>query len=110
MRALAWVGLALAAGLVFCLNGYAFVIYQLVECDALDGRGIAGDGRLATMCGRDDSLASVGFWVFVVAGLASLAGLVLSWRRPGVGIRVLGTALLVLAPVLAYVVLALATP
>ena len=101
-----WIGLALAAGLAFGLNGYAFVLYELVECDALDGSGIAGDGRLATMCGRDNSLASVGFWVFVAVGVASLAGLVACWRRGGVPARVLGLALLLLAPVVAYLVLA----
>jgi hypothetical protein len=99
-------GLALALGVAFGLNGYAFVLYQLVECDALDGRGIAGDGRLAAMCGRDDSLASVGFWVFAAVGVASLAGLVACWRRGGVPARLLGLALLPLAPVVAYLVLA----
>ena len=107
---LRWVGLALAAALAFLLNGYAFVLYELVQCDALDGSGIAGDGRLATMCGRDDSLASVGFWVFVLAGLVSMFGLVACWRRGAAPARVLGVALLLVTPAVAYVALALVTP
>lgn len=113
MRAtiMGWLGLGLAAVLAFFLNAYAFVIYELVQCDALDGSGIAGDGRLATMCGRDDSLASVGFWVFVAAGIASLAGLVVWWRRSaGVAGKVVGCAIVVVAPVATYLVLALVTP
>jgi hypothetical protein len=99
-----------ATAVAVMLDGYAFVLYELVQCDALDGSGIAGDGRLATMCGRDDSLASVGFWVFVLAGLASLAALVACWRGGTVPARLLGVVLLLVTPAVTYLVLALVTP
>jgi hypothetical protein len=105
-----WALLVAGAAVAVMLNGYAFVIYELVQCDALDGSGIAGDGRLATMCGRDNSLASVGFWVFVLAGLASLAAEVACWRRGTAPARLLGVALLLVTPVVAYLALALTTP
>ncbi len=110
MRLVGWFGLALAILVAGLLNGYAFVIYQLVECDALDGRGIADDDWLATMCGRDSSL-SVGLFAFVVVGVLSLAGLVAGWRRStGALGKVVGCALVVLAPAFTFLVLALVTP
>ncbi len=110
MKLVEWVGLALATAGAFLLNGYGFVRYQLVECDALDGRGIAADDWLATMCGRDNSLVSVGLVAFVVVGMLSLAGLVASWRRwPGPLGKVIGGALVVLAPAFTFLVLALVT-
>ena len=110
MKPLGWVGLALAAVVAVALNGYGFVLYQLIECDALDGRGIVDDDRLEAMCGRDSSL-SVGLVAFVVMGILSLVGLAASWRRSDsvVG-KVFGCALVVLAPVLTFLVLAVVTP
>jgi hypothetical protein len=112
MRAsmMGWLGLGLAAVLAFFLNAYAFVLYQLVQCDALDGRGIANDDRLAMMCGRDNSLVSAALVAFVVVGLLSLVGLVACWRRSASALgKVLGCALVVLAPAVTYLVLALVT-
>ncbi len=110
MKPLGWVGLALATVVAVALNGYAFVLYQLVECDALDGRGIADDDWLETMCGRDSSI-SVGLVAFAVIGILSLVGLAASWRRSGTTLgKVLGCALVVLAPVFTFLVLAVITP
>jgi hypothetical protein len=109
MKPIHWLGLGLAAILAFFLNAYAFVLYELQQCDALDGRGIIDDDRLATMCGRDNSLVSVGLWAFVVAGILSLVGLVACWRSASVAAKVLGCALIPLTPVVTYLVLALVT-
>ena len=110
MKLVGWFGLALATVIAFLLNGYAFVLYQLVECDALDGRGIADDDWLATMCGRDNSLASVGLVAFVLVGILSLVGLAVSWRRAAGALgKVVGSALVVLAPAFTFLVLALVT-
>jgi hypothetical protein len=102
-------GLLLAAVLAFFLNAYAFLLYQLEDCYILDGRGLPADDLVATMCGRDNSLVSVSFAAFVLVGLLSLVMLVVAWRRAGVVGKVVGCALILLAPVLTYLVLALVT-
>jgi hypothetical protein len=111
VKPVGWFGLALATVVAFLLNGYAFVLYQLVECDALDGRGIADDDWLATMCGRDNSLTSVGLIAFVLVGILSLAGLAATWRRSAGALgKVVGCALVVLAPAFTFLVMAVVTP
>ncbi|MCW2767814.1 MAG: hypothetical protein JWO11_3773 [Nocardioides sp.] len=108
--ALAWLGLGLAAVLAFFLNAYAFILFQLEDCYILDGRGLPADDFVAAMCGRDNSLVSVSLVAFVVAGILSLGALVACWRRSdGVLGKAVGCALVPLAPVVTYLVLALVT-
>jgi hypothetical protein len=111
VKLLGWLGLVLATVVALFLNGYAFVLYQLVECDALDGRGIADDDWLATMCGHDNSLVSVGLIAFVVVGVLSLFAMSVTWvLSAGAVGKVVGCALVVLAPVVTFLVLAVVTP